>query len=141
MSELKEAKKGIYQVNNRTTGDRRLAVATSADGACVSLGWLIGDCYVNFYRTLTGIYQHHRRFDLVAVPCETCPYQYAECRKPEGTECPVTLDVPDLNQWIKKISLAHLCDFVGEDIDKSHHQLHQKLIPFEEAIKELTPKP
>jgi len=141
MSELKEPLMGIYEVTNRTTGQKHLAAAIKAEDACQSLGWETEDCFWHLYRTVTGKYQEKPRFDLVAVPCETCPYQYAECRKPEGTECPVTSDVPDLNQWLQKISLAHLCDFVGEDIDKSHHQLHQKLIPFNAAIKELSPKP
>lgn len=141
MSEEMRDKPVLYQATNRTTGEKRLVVATSTEDALALLGWEEGDCYIGFCHTLAGEYHNKRRYDLVAVPCKTCPYQYAECGKPEGIECPVTSDVPDLNKWLQKISLAHLCEFVGEDIDAIYHHLRQKLIPFEEALKELTPKP
>lgn len=141
MSEETRDTTKLYEVTNRDTGDKCLAVATNAQDACALLGWMIGDCFVTLYRTVSGQYHGESRFDLVAVPCEVCPYQWAACEKPDGTKCPVTSDVPDLNEWLKKISLAHLCAFVGEDMLKNHHRLHRNLIPFEEAIKELTPSP
>lgn len=141
MSELREARKGIYQVTHRTTGEKRLTVASSAPHACSNFQWMVSDCYVTLYTTREGKYRNELRFDLVAVPCETCPYQYAECRKPESADCSVRNDVPDLHKWFQKVTLAHLCDFVGEDIDKSHHSLRHKLIPFEEAVKELDAQP
>ena len=123
----------LYEVTNRITGEKRLTAANTAQQACELHGWMIGDCFVILYRTRTGQYRGEPHGDLVAVPCEVCPYQYAECIKPVGTECPVTSDVPDLQEWLKKISLAHLCLHVGEDMGKTNHRLHRKLTPFAEA--------
>ena len=140
MSENERDKKNLYEVTNRVTGDKRLTIANTAQQACELQDWMVGDCFVTLYRTLPGQYRGEKRSDLVAVPCEICPYQYAECAKPAGAECPVTSAVPDLIEWLKKISQAHLCDHVGVDMLQEHHRLHRKLIPFEEAVNALTPK-
>lgn len=130
----------IYEITNRNTGEKRYSVSDNAQNACKQLGWLIGDCYVNEQKPK---YQHGKKRTpdlLFRVPCQVCPYQYAECKKVAGDNCPCQPETPDVKEWLNQATQAHLCLHVGSELAKKDHQLHQKWCPIEQAIEELAPK-
>ncbi|KKN21797.1 hypothetical protein LCGC14_0921770 [marine sediment metagenome] len=130
----------IYEVTHRETGKKSYQAATTAEDACKLAGWLIGDCFVNPQKPK---YKHHDKGEselLVKIPCLTCPFQYAECRKPGTEECPTRPKAPELQEWLKQATESHLCPYVGEALKKTDYNLGQKWLPMEEAVKELSPK-
>jgi len=131
----------IYEVNHRTTGDKSYQAARTAEDACKQAGWLIGDCFIVEQPPRRKPVPDHDTMLLVKIPCLTCPFQYAECRKPIAEKCPTQPSAPELQDWLKQAAQAHLCDYVGESLTKKDHNLGQKWLPIAEAIKELTPKP
>jgi len=140
MSNNGEQEVFIYVVTNRTTGEKSYQPATNAQDACQQAGWLIGDCYVV---TLSPRYKpvpDHDPLVLVKLPCQICPYQWAECKKPAGGECPCRREMPDLKEWLAEVTKSHLCEFVGEELAKTDYRQGQKWLPIAQAIKELSPQ-
>ena len=131
----------LYEVNHRTTGERHYAVSDNAQDACLQAGWAIGDCYVVEQKPLTKYGKHERAILLVLIPCRVCPYQYAECTKPDDADCPIRPETPDPIQWKKEISKARSCPHTGEDLGKGNYQKRLKRLSLEDAVKELSPKP
>lgn len=130
----------LYEVTNRITGERWLAISDNAENACMQADWLIGDCYV---REVTGQRGHSKAGEpplKVKIPCRVCPFQYAECKKPDEADCPVHINSPDLNEWLKQAATAHLCLHVGQDLTMKDYNLSQKWVTLPKAIEELTPK-
>jgi len=130
----------IYEVTLRETGEKHYAVSDNAQDACKQAGWQIGDCYVNIQKARHRQGKNQKPETLVKVTCQVCPWQYAECRKPEDEECPVERDAPELEAWLKRITRAHLCKYVGEPMPPAQYFKQEKWIPLGEAIKELTAK-
>lgn len=130
----------IYEITNRTTGGKSYQPATNYEDACKQAGWLIEDCFVTEAIQRYKPVPDHEPVILVRIPCQVCPYQWAECRKPEDRDCPCRREMPDLNEWLKEITKAHLCEFVGKELAKTDYRLGQKWIPIAQAIKELSPQ-
>ncbi len=130
----------IYEITHRDTGEVSYQPARTAEEACKQAGLTIGDCNV---RPTDPRYRHHRKGEptlLVKIPCETCHYQYAECKKPAEADCPTRSQLPELVDWLKQAAKAHLCTHQGEGLTKEDYQKRQKWVPIEDAIRELTPK-
>lgn len=141
MSETGDQELKIYEIINQTTGEKSYQPATTAQDACKQAGWLIGDCYVNEQKPRRKPVPDHDTLILVKIPCQVCPFQYAECKKPAEAECLCQPNSPELQEWLKQISQAHLCDYAGRELTKKDYNLGQKWLPIEDAIKELSPKP
>lgn len=130
----------IYEVNNLVTWEKSRQVATNTQDACKQAGWLIGDCAVQLLPTKRDRSAGMGLRLLVKLPCRVCPYQYAECKKPDDAECPTRSELPEITDWLVQAAKAHLCPHVGEEITKTDYLLHQKWVPIPQAIEELTPK-
>lgn len=130
----------LYHVTNRTTGERWLAITFNADDACKQADWLVGDCYVHEVTECRGHSKAGESPLKVNIPCRTCPFQYAECKKPDEADCPLSLNTPDLNEWLKQAATAHLCLHVGQDLTMKDYNLNQKWVTLAQAIEELAPK-
>ncbi len=130
----------IYQVLSRITGESSHQVATNAQDACLQAGWKIDECYVHplapYRRAGPGQQLDWR----VKIPCKTCPFQYATCTRPNDEACDVKPQAPELNEWLKQAAAAHLCPYQGDVLSKKDHQLSQKWVTMEQAIKELAPQ-
>ncbi|MBA7551822.1 hypothetical protein ES705_44372 [subsurface metagenome] len=141
MSENNSQELKIYEVTNRSTGEKSYQPATNAEDACKQAGWLIGDCYVNPQKPHYETAGKGETKTIVKIPCQTCPFQYAECRKPDGGFCPARSTAPELGEWLKQAGEAHLCGYVGQSLTKKDYNLSLKTLKIEDAIKELSPKP
>lgn len=140
MSHYQPPELKLYHVTNRITGERWLAITFNADDACKQADWLIGDCYVYEVTEKRG---HSRKGEAplkVNIPCRVCPFQYAECKKPDEVDCPVQVNTPELEEWLKQASTAHLCLHVGQDLTMRDYNLSQKWVTLPQAIEELAPK-
>lgn len=141
MRKLTIETRSLYRITHRERGSVHLVPAETAQDACGSLGWLIGECHI----IEVPKQRHPTRLNdpgvYVKLECATCPYQRAECIKPANLTCPVRSDVPDIAEWIDKVLQAHLCDHVGVDLTINDYQGHRKWLTLAEALKELTPKP
>lgn len=131
----------LYEITHRSTGERHFAVDYNAQDACLQAGWLIGDCFIVEQKPLTKFDKHERSILLVKIPCRVCPYQYAECHKPDDAECPTRPETSDLNQWLKETSNAHLCPYTGYALTTTDHQKRLKRVFLADAINELSAKP
>jgi len=127
----------IYEIHNRSTGERHFSVATNGQDACSLAGWQIGDCFINEVKEQQGHSKAGEPPLKVKIPCHVCLYQYAECRLPGGQQCPCRPESPDQQEWYKQACLAHLCDFVGQQLKRDDYNLCQKWCPMDEAIREL----
>jgi len=137
MSDNGDQQLKIYKVYNRDTGETHHSLATNAQDACKLAEWQIGDCFVSEVKEQRG---HGKAGDptlKVKIPCEVCLYQYAECRKPFRELCPCRPESPDVNEWKRQAILAHLCDFVGQDLKIRDYNLRQKWCSLDKAIREL----
>lgn len=130
----------IYEVINRDTGEKSYQPATNAEDACKQAGWLIGDCFVREQKPRHKPVPDHEPLVLVKIPCKVCPYQWAECKKPPAEKCPCQREMPDLNEWLKEITKAHLCEFVGKELAKTDYRQGQKWLTIAQAIQELSPQ-
>ena len=137
MSKTEAQELKIYEVTNRNTGEKRFACGYSTQEACESKGWLIGDCYVIEQKPRTQAVPDKPPKLLYRVHCLTCPFQYAECRKPDNEDCPTRPSSPELQNWIKQAAEAHLCGHVGQELSKKDYNFGQKWVPMEQAIEEL----
>ncbi len=133
--EAKELK--LYEVTHRATGEKHYAVDYNAQDACSQSGWTIADCYVVEQKPLAKYDKHERAILVVKIPCHVCPYQYTECNKPDDAECPVRLETPDLDEWLKHTTQAHLCPHVGHDLPKIDYRKRLKRVSLADAINEL----
>ena len=131
----------IYEITNRTTGEKHYLVSDNAQDACKQAGWLIGDCFIVEQKPSRKPSSDNHTHLLVKIPCRLCSYQYAECVSPPGEQCPCRPDTPDLNEWLKQVAKAHLCPHVGEQLEKQDYDLSQKWVTIEQAINELSPQP
>ncbi len=127
----------IYEVTNRDTGEKHFAASYSAEEACKQAGWLIGDCFIREEKPKRKARGDDHSALLVKIPCQVCPFQYAECKKPAEAECPVQPNAPELNEWLKQAAQAHLCDYYGQELSETDYHLNQKWLPMEKAIEEL----
>ncbi len=134
MAEKKEATVRIYKATNVLSGIVAHVPAANAQEVADSLGWQLGD---SFIIVLTPSWQHAQgeKAELkVKVPCQVCPYQYAQCVKPKDETCPITTNAPEIKAWLKQITAAHLCSHIGHSLDKKDHQLSQVWLSTESAI-------
>ncbi len=127
----------IYELHNRSSGERHFSVATNAQEACSLAGWQIGDCFVSEVKEQRG---HSKAGDpplKVKIPCEVCLYQYTECQKPPREQCPCRPESPDRQEWYRQASQARLCQFTGQELKRHDYNLRLKWCPMEQAIREL----
>lgn len=127
----------IYEVTNKLTGEKSYRAATTTEDACKQSGWLIADCFAIPQKPRYKSVPDHETVVLVKLPCEVCPFQYAECLKPPADYCPVLHGAPELSEWLKQIAEAHLCPHYGEELEKTDYQKKQKWLPIQQAIREL----
>jgi len=130
----------IYQVTSRITGERCYSVSYTAEDACKQAGGVTLDCDVIEQKPVRKDTPDQGYRLLIRLPCEVCPYQYAECKKPEGAECPVRSELPELADWLKQATKAHLCSHIGQELVKCDYLLRQKWLTVEDAINELSHK-
>ncbi len=138
MTEETEAIKSIYRLTHQDTGAVALIPAFNPKGACTLVGWQVEECHVLKLEPSWISTGHGKQPNMVLIPCQVCPFQYAACDKPPGANCPVNHDAPDAIQWLKQVTQAHLCHFVGDTLIQSDHRRHQKPCTIEEAITLLT---
>jgi len=129
----------IYEITHRTTGEQRFVPHVNAEDACKQIGWPVGDCYINPVKPRRHLTPHNGFQSLVEIPCVTCPFQYAECKKPIDQECPTRPSAPELQNWLLQATEAHLCGFVGDELAKKDHEKVRKWVKMEDAVKALTP--
>ena len=137
MNKTTDTELKIYEVNNRTTGERSYRAATNAEDACKQAGWLIGDCFVNTQKPSVHFNPKGESQTLVKIPCQTCPFQWAECKKPADQDCPTRPSAPELQNWLKQAAESHLCGHIGEALTNTDYHLGEKWVPMEQAIEEL----
>lgn len=125
----------IYEVTLRETGQRHFSVATNAQDACKEAGWEIGNCYVKELTPTRCPHDPTALHKYVAVHCEICPYQYAECTKKPDDECPCRPQAPDIQAWAIEASKAHLCPYTGIPLTKVDYFRHQKWLSLPEALR------
>ncbi len=130
----------LYDVTHRETGEKWCAISDNAEDACKQAGWLIGDCFVVEVKPQRKTRKGNHSALMVRIPCQVCPFQYAECKKPAEADCALIHEYPCLAEWLKRATEAHLCSFIGAEMEKKNHELRQKWLPFEEAISELSAK-
>ena len=141
MSETEAQELKIYEVTNKDSGEKRYVVGVNQMDCCRQLGWKIEDCFIREEKPKRKARGDNHSAMLVKIPCCTCPFQYAECRKPDTEECPTRPKAPELQEWLKQATEAHLCGYIGQHLRKNDYNLMQKWLPMEDAITELTPKP
>ncbi len=127
----------IYELTNKNTGEKHLSVSDNAQDACKQAGWIIGDCFVREVKPQRKARGDDHSALMVKIPCQVCPFQYGECRKPTKEECPVQPNAPGLKEWLKQVAQAHLCDYCGQELSETDHHLNQKWLPMQQAIEEL----
>lgn len=130
----------IYEVTNTVTGEKHYSVSNNVQDACNLTGWSRWDCFAIESKPARHHPIGHPTGLLIRLPCEICPYQYAECRKPEDVECLVRSELPELADWLKQATKAHLCEHIGQELEKTDYLLRQKWLTVEEAINELSQK-
>ena len=130
----------IYEVLSTVTIEKSYQVATNAQDACLQAGWKIEDCYVHPLEPQRRSSPGQGTELRVKIPCQTCPFQYAGCTRPNDEACDVKPQAPELNEWLKQAAAAHLCPYQGDVLSKKDHQLGQKWVTTEQAIKELAPQ-
>ena len=141
MSNTESQELKIYEVYNRSTGEKHYSVATNTLDACSLAGWQIRDCFVVEVKPRHKPVPGQETLLLVAIPCQTCPFQYGECRKLPDKECPCQLESHNLREWWRQAAKAHLCEYFGQQLKRNDYNLHQKWCPMDKAIAELTHKP
>lgn len=127
----------IYEVTLMETGEKSYQPATTSEDACKQAGWLIGDCFVYHQRPIYKIMENNKLRAKVKIPCLTCPFQWAECKKLPEIDCPVQPNAPDLQEWLKQAGQAHLCDYCGQGLSRNDYHAGCKWLPLLQAIEEL----
>jgi len=137
MTQTNEKELKIYEVSNRITGEKHYSVSDNTEEACKQAGWPQCDCFiVDVHKKYTAAGRAEIT-TLVKIPCQICPFQYGECKKPATEDCPVQPTAPELKEWLKQAAQAHLCDYYGEALDKNDYLKRQKWLPMDKAIEEL----
>ena len=137
MSQNGDQELKIYEVTHRETGEKSYQAAQTAEDACKQAGWLIGDCFIREEKPKRKARGDNHSAMLVKIPCQVCPFQYAECRKPATEECPTRPTAPELQNWIKQATESHLCNHIGQELSQTNYHLGQKWVPIKQAIEEL----
>ncbi len=134
MAEKNEATVRIWKATNVLSGICVHVPATNAQNVIDGLGWQLGETFIIVLEPTL----HHdpgEKDELkVKVPCQVCPYQYAQCVIPKEETCPVVTPAPDIKAWLKQVATAHLCSHEGHSLSKKDHQLHQVWLSTESAI-------
>ncbi len=71
----------IYEVTNRDTGERHLAVSYNAQDACKQAGWLMGDCFIVEQKPTRKPTPDGETGLLYKVPCRLSKKDYHSNRK------------------------------------------------------------
>ncbi len=137
MSQTNDQELKIYEVTNTVTGHKRYAVGVNQQDVCRQIGWKIGDCFIRKEKPKRKARGDDHSALMVKIPCEVCPFQYAECRKPAKEDCPTRPSAPELQNWLKQAAESHLCDYVGQELSLTDYHLNQKWLPMAQAIEEL----
>ncbi|MBA7716105.1 hypothetical protein ES703_125168 [subsurface metagenome] len=137
MSQTEAQELKIYELTNRNTGEKHFQVNLGQPKVCSRPGWLIGDCFVREVKPQQKARKDDHSALMVKLPCQVCPFQYAECRKPADKECPVQPNAPDIQEWLKQALEARCCDYVGQGLSITDYHHNQKWLPMEQAIEEL----
>lgn len=127
----------IYEVANKNSGEKRKVAGVNQMDCCRQLGWKIGDCFIVEVKPISRRTGKDKFETLVCIPCQVCPFQYAECIKPPEIDCASRPEAPELQEWLKQVAKAHLCLYVGVAINKVDYFVQQKWCPIEQAIVEL----
>lgn len=141
MSQNENHELNIYELTNKTTGHRHFSVSDNAQDACKQAGWLIGDCVIRLLKPLVKPTKEGHYKPMVWMPCQVCPYQYCECTKPANDECPARDCTPDLDEWLKHVARAHLCQYIGEPLTHLDYNKRRKWTSYEHVIKTINPQP
>ena len=134
--QTRETELKLYKATPRVSGTPWLLVAKSLPEAVKLLKESAPQFMVEEVRQYVKTMRGTGRGYYVCVPCKTCPYQYGECRKPADGECAVKIGAPDMTEWIKRASEAHMCKWVGVALSKTDHAMGQKWQKTEDAIIE-----
>ncbi len=137
MNNKPEQELKIYEVTNKDSGEKRYVAGINQMDCCRQLGWKIGDCFIREEKPKRKARRDNHSALLVKIPCQVCPFQYAECRKPAKEDCPTRPSAPELQNWLKQVAEAHLCDYVGQELSQTDYHLNQKWLPMVQAIEEL----
>lgn len=132
--------KKIYRVTHLETGEQSYIASSAPLNACAGCGWQFGDCMVEAVQTFDRRSSKEPLGVYVKLACSVCSFQYAECTLPLDQQCPCSPDTPDWKEWLIQVSKAHLCDHVGVELEHKDYHFHQKWLPMDEAVKELSPK-
>lgn len=127
----------IYELTNHSTGETHTLVSHNAQDACKQAGWLIGNCSTREIKPELKAPRDGGMQPMVRIPCQACPYQYAECTKPAQGECPLRHKTPTITEWIKNVIDAHLCDYTGDTLTERDYGQRHKWCPIGQAIEEL----
>ena len=127
----------IYELVLRASGIKLYQPATTEQEALNLTGVVIDDCFIVEQKPRRQSVPHHAPLVLVRIPCHVCPFQYGECKKPPADPCPVQPNAPELQEWLKQAAQAHLCDYYGQELNKTDYQEKRKWLPIEQAISEL----
>jgi len=135
-TESKELK--IFELTNKNNGEKHYLAGVNQMDCCRQLGGKIDDYFIVEQKPS---YRHGNKEGkelLVRIPCQVCPFQYAECIKPPEAECVSRPLSPDLQEYLKQTCKSHLCIYVGQSLTKQDYFVQQKWCPMEKAIVELT---
>lgn len=132
--------KHLYAITLLKEGLGSIQLSISPRLACKQAGWLIDDCYVRELEPVKKFIAGIGWYNAVPVPCYVCPYQYAVCNKQPADVCPSRPSSPDLKDWLVQVAKAHLCAFIGSDLERKDYMLQQKWIPIESLFAQLASK-
>lgn len=140
MSQTPETSGNLYKATPKVAGVPWIIIASCITEARKQLG----DSANQF--TVRGIDGKRKRprgrtaGTYYPVPVKLCPYQYGECCIPVGGECYVKPNAPDMQEWVKRATEAHLCAHVGISITREDYEKRQKWVLLQDAIKEFARK-
>lgn len=131
----------IWRLINKDTGEVAYVPARTVEGACAARSWALPDTYFELLEPVWKTdHDGHRAF-MLELPCDVCPYQYAQCLRPPKEECPVHHNAAELKRWLKQITQAHLCKYVGKSLTHKQHENQKVLMSREEAATYLRSRP
>ena len=140
MNQTLETKLNLYKAVPRVTGTTWILIASCQAEAEKQLGDSANQFNIMQVKVRRHGSEEKGYHDWVLVPAKTCPYQYGECRRPPEGECRVKGGAPDMTEWIRRATEAHLCQWTGVTLSKTNHALCQKWIRKEDAILEFARK-
>jgi len=134
MSTTPGTKLTLFMLVERVSGERHLVIAVDIPSACQQAGVNQEDVIASPAKPTFRKRKGGGLDFLVSVPTRTCPYQYAACKLPADQPCTLMPYHPDLHQWLKSATAAHLCQYTGVPMFKDDHALMRKWVTMEEAI-------